>query len=231
MKTPSVLKQLWREWVRPLLVMATVVFSIRSSLADYNFVPTGSMKPTILEGDLVFVSKLAYDLKVPFTTTHLAEWSDPSRGDIVVLFSPEDSLRLVKRVVAVPGDTIELRSNALWINSQRARYAPLPAAEFAGVPAADQTVAEFATETVGNCSHAVMARPFAPSPHCSFPPMTLGAGEYFVMGDNRDNSKDSRIFGVVERRLIVGKACAVFASVDKNGFYLPRFGRFFSTLR
>ncbi|MFA5191447.1 MAG: signal peptidase I [Verrucomicrobiia bacterium] len=231
MNIPSVLKQLWREWVCPLAVMAAIICPIKSSLADYNFVPTGSMKPTILEGDLVFVNKLAYDLKIPFTTTHLAEWDHPSRGDIVVLFSPEDELRLVKRIVAVPGDTIELRNNALWINGQRARYAPLPPAGFAGVPAAEQAVAKFATETVDNRSHAVMARPFFPSPHCSFPPLTLRAGEYFVMGDNRDNSKDSRYFGVVERRLIIGKASTVIASVDNNGSHLPRFGRFFSVLR
>ncbi len=231
MKMPLVLKQLWREWLRPLLVMAAIICPIKSSLADYNFVPTGSMKPTILECDIVFVNKLAYDLKVPFTTTHLAEWGHPLRGDIVVLFSPEDGLRLVKRVVAVPGDTIELRSNVLWINGRPARYTPLPPAESAGVTAIGQEVAEIATETVGGRSHAVMARPFLPSPHRTFPLQTLRAGEYFVMGDNRDNSKDSRTFGVVERRLIVGKACAVIASVDKNGSGLPRFGRFFSELR
>jgi signal peptidase I len=231
MKTPSILKQLWHEWLRPLAVMAAIICPIKSSLADYNFVPTGSMKPTILEGDLVFVNKLAYDLKIPFTMTHLAEWSEPSRGDIVVLFSPEDGLRLVKRVVAVPGDTIELRCNTLWINGERARYTPLPPAVIAGVPVAERTVAEFATETVGICSHAVMADPFLLSPCHSFPSQTLRAGEYFVMGDNRDNSKDSRYFGVVGRRLIVGRASAVIASVDKNGSWLPRFGRFFSVLQ
>jgi signal peptidase I len=231
MKIPSILKQLWREWLRLLAVAAAIICPIKSSLADYNFVPTGSMKPTILEGDLVFVNKLAYDLKIPFTTAHLAEWGEPSRGDIVVLFSPEDGLRLVKRIVAMPGDTVELRSNALWINGQPARYSPLPAVATAGVPAAERAVVEFATETVENRSHAVMAHPLQPSPRCSFPPLTLRAGEYFVMGDNRDNSKDSRYFGVVERRLIVGKANAVIASVDTNGFRLPRFGRFFSVLQ
>jgi signal peptidase I len=230
MRTPAALRQLWREWLRPLAVAAAIICPIKSSLADYNFVPTGSMKPTILEGDLVFVNKLAYDLKIPFTTAHLAEWGEPARGDIVVLFSPEDCLRLVKRVVAVPGDSIELRNNTLWINSERARYASLPPAEFGGVSAAERAVAEFATETIGGRAHAVMANPFLPSLHRSFPPLTLRAGEYFVMGDNRDNSKDSRYFGVVDRRLIVGKASAVIASVDKNGFWLPRFGRFFSPL-
>lgn len=231
MKTAPALKQLWRDWLRPLAVATAIICPIKSSLADYNFVPTGSMKPTILEGDLVFVNKLAYDLKIPFTTVHLAEWSEPSRGDIVVLFSPEDGLRLVKRIVAVPGDTVELRNNVLWINDHPARYSPLTSGVIAGVSARERAAAKFATETVGKRSHAIMARPFFPSPRCSFPPLTLRAGEYFVMGDNRDNSKDSRYFGVVERRLIVGKANAVIASVDKNGSWLPRFGRFFSALQ
>ena len=96
-------QKLWREEFRPLLIMALVVFAVRSSFADWNNVPTGSMKPTILEGDYVFVNKLAYDLKVPFTTLHLAEWSAPQRGDIVVFYSPKDGTRLVKRTVGLPG--------------------------------------------------------------------------------------------------------------------------------
>ena len=101
----------WRKEIRWWLIIGLVIFSLRSSLADWNDVPTGSMKPTILEGDRVFVNKLAYDLKVPFTTRHLAEWSNPHRGDIVVFFSPHDGTRLVKRVVGLPGDTIELRND------------------------------------------------------------------------------------------------------------------------
>src|SRR5215831_15298421 len=96
----------WKQTVRPLLIVALIIFSIRSSLADWNDVPTGSMKPTILEGDRIFVNKLAYDLKVPFTTWHVAEWSNPKRGEIVVFDSPKDGQRLVKRVIGVPGDTV-----------------------------------------------------------------------------------------------------------------------------
>src|SRR5262249_34269477 len=96
----------WREWIRPCAVIAAVVFPFKSAIADWNWVPTGSMKPTILEGDLVFVNKLAYDLKVPFTLQRLAHWDDPVRGDIVVFFSPHDGTRLVKRVIALPGDTL-----------------------------------------------------------------------------------------------------------------------------
>ena len=85
-------------------------------MADWNDVPTGSMKPTILEGDRVFVNKLAYDLKVPFTTWHITEWSNPHCGDIVVFFSPKDGKRLVKRVIGLPGDTVELQNERLVIN-------------------------------------------------------------------------------------------------------------------
>src|SRR3989442_2083421 len=115
----------WVKEIRPLLVLALVLFAIRSSLADWNDVPTGSMKPTILEGDRVYVNKLAYDLKVPFTTWHIAQWSNPQRGDIVVFYSPYDGKRLVKRVVGLPRDTIELRNDALILNGQPVEYKPI----------------------------------------------------------------------------------------------------------
>src|SRR5580698_7833354 len=128
MKTiPSVshLRQYWRQEIRPLLILVVVLCSIRSSLADWNDVPSGSMNPTILEGDRIYVNKLAYDLKVPFTTWHLATWSNPQRGDIVVFYSPYDGKRLVKRVVGLLGDTVELRNDQLMINSRPVDYGPL----------------------------------------------------------------------------------------------------------
>ena len=131
-----VARRWWRQEIRPLLVLAFVMFSIRSSLADWNDVPTGSMKPTILEGDRVFVNKLAYDLKVPFTTWHMAQWSNPQRGDIVVFFSPKEGQRLVKRVIGLPGDTVELRNEQLIINGQPVQYAPADpgiAAQLSGI--------------------------------------------------------------------------------------------------
>ena len=123
----SRLRRWWRQEIRPLLILALVLFSIRSSLADWNDVPSGSMQPTILVGDRIFVNKLAYDLKVPFTTWHLAEWSNPRRGDIVVFYSPHDGTRLVKRVVGLPGDKVELREEQLVINGNPVDYAPLGA--------------------------------------------------------------------------------------------------------
>src|SRR5687768_9512030 len=98
MHVPKLLRKttryLWREWIKPLGLTALILFPLRSAVADWNWVPSGSMKPTILEGDLVFVNKIAYDLKVPFTLQRIAEWDAPERGDIVVFFSPHDGARL-----------------------------------------------------------------------------------------------------------------------------------------
>ena len=105
--------------IRVFALMLLVVTSLRSALADWNDVPTGSMKPTIQEGDRVVVNKLAYDLKIPFTTFEVLKWGDPHRGDIVVLFSPQDGVRLVKRVIAVPGDVVQLVDNELFINGKK----------------------------------------------------------------------------------------------------------------
>ncbi len=231
MKPQNLFQRLWVSWLRPILAVTVIVLPFKSSIAEINFVPTGSMKPTILEGEFIFVNKLAYDLKFPFTTTHLAEWDSPLRGDVVVLFSPEDRMRLVKRVVAVPGDTVALQGNALFINGVEASYAPLKEEQLHGLAPADRQWARFATETVESRSHAVMAYPALLNARRSFSPIALGADEYFAMGDNRDNSKDSRYFGIVNRRLIVGKAVAVAASVDKPGNWHPRFDRFFTSLQ
>ena len=129
----------WQTEIRPLLVIALVVFAVRSSFADWNDVPTGSMKPTILEGDRVFVNKLAYDLKVPFTTWHLAEWGNPQRGDVVVFYSPHDGTRLVKRVIGLPGDLVELRNEQLFLNGHPVGYASLDAGVPAQLPEAERT--------------------------------------------------------------------------------------------
>src|SRR5438128_1882312 len=104
-------KKMWRvfrEHIAPVAVTVLLLCSFRSAVADWNIVPSGSMNPNIVEGDRIFVNKLAYGLKVPFMTYHLAHWSGPQRGEIVVFYSPADGTRLVKRVVGVPGDTVAL---------------------------------------------------------------------------------------------------------------------------
>src|SRR5258708_27889772 len=206
---------------RVFLLMLLVISSLRSALADWNDVPTGSMKPTIEEGDRVVVNKLAYDLKVRFTTYEVAKWGDPKRGDIVVLFSPVDGTRLVKRVIGTPGDKIELRENQLYINGQAAKWKPIGAA----TDTAD-TSAFVPEESLGGRKHKVMFIPPIPALP-SFPQRPGPPGFYFVMGDNRDNSNDSRYIGLIERHRIVGRAMAVAFSFDRLHHYAPRFSRWF----
>jgi signal peptidase I len=219
----------WCQEIRPLLILALVMFSIRSSLADWNVVPSGSMQPTILVGDRVLVNKLAYDLKVPFTTWHIAEWSNPQRGDIVVFFSPKDGTRLVKRVIGLPGDTVELRNDQLVINGQPVDYTTLDSKISGQLSGPERARGIFAKEQLFAHSHAVMAINGIPAMR-TFGPVHVSDGHYFMMGDNRDNSFDSRYFGTVDRRQIVGRATSVVLSLDKSNYWLPRWSRTCSSL-
>jgi signal peptidase I len=220
----------WKKEIRPLLILALIVFTVRSSLADWNDVPSGSMKPTILEGDRLYVNKLAYDLKIPFTTFHLAEWSNPQRGDIVVFFSPHDGQRLVKRAVGLPGDAIELRNNFLLINGKAVEYASLREELSRDVSEPDAIRLNFAEEELPGRSHAVATWPQVPAKR-DFGPFLVPKGTYFMMGDNRDNSFDSRYFGVVERKRIVGRATTIVLSLDRDNYWRPRTDRFLSKLQ
>ena len=223
-----VARYLWREWIKPAAWLAIIVFPLKSAVADWNWVPSGSMKPTILEGDLVFVNKLAYDLKVPFILQRLAQWDNPARGDIVVFFSPHDGTRLVKRVVAVPGDTIELRNNVMLLNGKAMAYESVNAQAYAKEIYEDAR-AVLAIEQGAGPSHLVMELPSRRAPR-TFNSVTVPPGKYFMMGDSRDNSFDSRFWGFAERKQIVGKANRVLLSFDKNHHYVPRLGRTFSSL-
>lgn len=216
---------LWREWVRPVLVMGFVLGSFRSAVADWNDVPTGSMKPTIIEGDRVFVNKLAYDLKVPFTTWRLARWSEPKRGEIVVFFSPRDERRLVKRVIGLPGDWIEMRNRLLFVNGG---LVPQEHMDTSAIDAASLDGAIPATENLDGRRHAVLANPRRPSV-TSFGPVAVPEGSYLMMGDNRDNSFDSRFFGFVARDRIVGEATGIALSIDWDR-HRARWERFFIPL-
>jgi signal peptidase I len=222
------LRRLWRGHIRPLGIVVLALFSFRSAVADWYDVPTGSMKPTIIEGDRILVNKMAYDLKVPFTLVRLAEWGDPVRGDIVVFRSPADGKRLVKRVVGVPGDTIELRGNRLIVNGAVVGYEELDWETVSQVAAQERTKHRFAREDLPARAHAVMTTPGVASPR-TFGPVTVPAGKYFMMGDNRDMSADSRFFGFVDRRAIVGRSRRVALSLDES--YVPRVGRFLRGLR
>jgi signal peptidase I len=203
--------------------------SIRSSLADWNVVPSGSMQPTILVGDRVLVNKLAYDLKVPFTTWHMAEWGNPQRGDIVVFFSPKDGTRLVKRVIGLPGDTIKLRNDQLFINGQVVDYTTLNPAVSTQLGDPERAHGIFVTEQLPAHAHAVMVLNGVAAMR-TFGPVHVSDSHYFMMEDNRDNSFDSRFFSTVDRSQIVGRATSVVLSFDKSNYWLPRWSRTCSSL-
>ncbi len=267
------LLKFWRDW-RGLLVFFAVMILFRSAVADWNQVPSGSMKPGILAGDRIVVDKLAWSLRVPFTTVRVAEWSHPARGDVVTFDNPVDGRLFIKRVVAVPGDRVEWNRNRLTINGEAAAYAPLAAGEVGALPIDDPVRHRFYRESLLGTTRVVMLddRPGTTDPHdnamsrllgpatrnceryairaagagtlvtnaicrcaaagvCStFPVFTVPAGKYWMMGDNRDNSSDSRVIGFVDRQSIYGRAHAVAFSVDTDNYYRPRFERFFTAL-
>ncbi len=225
----SKLQRLWLEW-RGLLIFLAVMLLFRSAIADWNQVPTGSMKPTILIGDRVVVNKLAYDLKIPFTTLHLAEWDNPERGEIVTFYSPKDEKLLIKRVIGIPGDIVSLRNNQLFINNQASDYTKLDASIVEQLDSEQQHKHTFYNEKIGSMSHPVMLVPSPPNRYNSFGPVSVPADHYLMLGDNRDHSGDSRVIGFVDRNRITGRAHTVAFSVDYQDYYLPRLNRFIKTL-
>ncbi len=218
------LKNFWRAWGYSLFVALIIATSFKSAIADWNIVPTGSMKPTIIEGDRIFVNKLAYDLKLPYTTWHISEWGSPQRGDIVVFYSPANGMRLVKRVVGIPGDSITMQNNQLTINGEKIEYEPIKSNNDPLCMDANQYI-----EDLCGTRHPVMTIPQRPSLR-SFGPVTIPEGKYFMMGDNRDNSADSRYFGFVDRSQVVGQATAIVISLDIKNQNQPRWDRFFTKL-
>lgn len=219
----------WREWGLVAIFVVFVAVPVKSSLADWNWVPTGSMNPTILEGDLIYVNKVAYDLRVPLTLHRLASWSEPQRGDIIVFLSPEDSIRLVKRVVGRPGDTVEMRRNVLFLNGRPLDYHPTGEDCPVHLPGDATAAGVLALEDLDRTVHPVVSVPDLNAMR-SFGPVTVPPGRYFVLGDNRDMSRDSRYFGFVPRSSILGRAGAVVLSFNIIDKYQPRIGRFLTEL-
>ena len=218
-----------RGWGFSILAALLIATSFKSAIADWNDVPTGSMEPTILVGDRIFINKLAYDLKIPYTTRHIVAWDHPRRGDIVVFYSPRDGQRLVKRIIGLPGETLALDCNRLYLNGEPVKYEKLDQDIVGQMAAEVQKEYIFLLERLEASPHSVMVAPCR-SMFSSFSPITVPADNYFVMGDNRDNSADSRFFGLVERHQIVGRATAIVLSRE-GSFLHPRWNRFFSGLK
>ncbi|KZC16111.1 signal peptidase I [Rhodanobacter sp. FW510-R12] len=202
-------------------MLCMIVF--RSAVADWNVVPTGSMQPTIRIGDRILVDKLAYDVRLPLTRVSLLHLADPQRGDIVVLDSRAANERLVKRVIGLPGDQVAMRGNVLFINGHTARYAT---DSYAGIHDDLRNPAHYEIERYGTMRHAIRLSDYRPSPASGFGPVQVPPGRYLLLGDDRDNSMDSRYFGFFPRNEIVGRARHVVASLDPDHHYLPRGERF-----
>ncbi len=183
-----------KRFIISLGVTIMLVFTVRTSLADHYLVPTGSMEPTVVPGDRIFVSKLSYGVRLPLTSSDLAEFSDPVRGDVVVLTSPVDGVTLVKRVVAVPGDTVAVRDGRLLLDGAAVPVTPTSSGWI---------------EHLDTGPHPVS---FAHGGGPDFGPTFIPAEHYLVMGDNRGNSLDGRRFGLVHRDVIFGEALGVFMS-------------------
>lgn len=228
-KVKARLIRFWRNWARPILIVIIVLGTVRGAMADWYVVPTGSMMPTIVVGDRIFVNKLAYDLRVPFTNMRLAHWADPQRGDIVIVTSPANGERLVKRVVGVPGDTVELRNDRLFVNGKPVTGGDISGADRAEIDVPKPDARRFLLETLDGDTHTIMLTPGIPAMR-SFGPVVVPPGRCFVMGDNRDESGDSRLFGFVHRDEIYGRATRVICSLDSARYYFPRLSRFFRAL-
>jgi len=177
------------KWIRNnkgFLVFILLFGLFRTAVADWNPIPSGSMRPTLLEGDVVLVNRLAFDLKVPLTDVVVAHLGEPKRGDIVTFSSPKDGVRLIKRLVAVPGDTVAMRNKVLVVNGQRATYAPIGTAVERLAPGTTVHALRF-NEITGSGEHVVQWFHLPDgSEEDSFGPVVLPAGRYLMLGDNRD---------------------------------------------
>jgi signal peptidase I len=228
-KAASTVQRFWLEY-RATLLFLLLMLMFRSAWADWVTVPTGSMNPTILEGDRLLVNKHVFGLRLPWTLTRVTDGRDPQRGEIVVFDSPVDGVSLVKRVAGVPGDLIESDARGLIINGRRAEYAPGDAALVATLLKTTQSREPAVyRETAALPEHDILRMPY-PSPREHFGPARVPEGMYFMLGDNRDNSHDSRYIGFVPRRNIVGLTSRVAISFNPENYYLPRGGRYLTSL-
>ena len=226
------------ENIKSLAILALIIFAIRWSVASPYYVPTASMEPTIKVGDRLLAWKLSYNLKIPFTDISLIKWADPRRGDIIVFKYPRDTdVDYVKRIVAVGGDTVQVIDDILYINGKAQQRVDHNA---------DRTILEDIQDTkdykilyrenLEGLNHWVIQnkpemRRFAHGywPGVDVPPFTVPTDSVFCVGDNRDNSSDSRVWGVVPMSYIRGRALFVIWSIwTPEGATLPsfRFNRF-----
>jgi len=224
----------WVEYSISFFPVILIVFMLRSFLVEPFKIPSSSMVPTLLVGDFILVNKFTYGIRLPVVNKKLVQLNNPERGDVMVFRYPEDpSLDYIKRVVGVPGDRIEYRNKRLTINGET-----VPAKQVDDYLSKERM--QFSrryVESLGKVDHEILLEDDVPSiggPGRTFPfagncnyntggvACTVPPGHYFMMGDNRDNSSDSRVWGFVPDENIVGKAFFIWLNLNELG----RFGSF-----
>jgi len=212
----------WVEYAKSFFPVILIVFVIRSFLVEPFKIPSGSMIPTLQVGDFILVNKFTYGIRLPIINQKIIQINNPQRGDVMVFHYPEDpSKDYIKRIIGLPGDTVEYRNKRLWINGDE--QIQTPDGDYNYVETGLNFVhTEKRIESLGEHKHALLVNPEMPLIHLSavaeFPGQeqcryseemvrcTVPAGHYFMLGDNRDNSRDSRYWGFVPDNQIVGKA-------------------------
>jgi signal peptidase I len=215
-----------KNWVRNnkgFLVFLALLGVFRTAIADWNPIPSGSMRPGLLEGDVVYVNRLAFNLKVPLTNMVLARTGEPQRGDVVTFSSPVTGTRLIKRIMALPGDVVEMRNEQLVINGVPASYTHVE--QVLEPHRGSLTPAFRYEENVGGHTQQIQVLPIIAARR-NFGPVTVPPDQFMMLGDNRDNSEDSRYIGFVPRHLLVGRAVRILVSADIEGNWMPRTERF-----
>lgn len=223
-------KRFWSEGPGSFAIAIGIALFIRWALLEAYVIPSGSMLPTLLINDHIFVNKLVYGLRVPFTEKWMVEFQNPERGEVIVFKYPEDpSLFYIKRVVGVPGDRISYESGDLYINDElvvkkppttkKAEFNWLRDKDFSGDVKGAASHYTHWQETLGDATYSTLLKQ-GDRFELGYGPYTVPEDSYFVMGDNRDNSKDSRLWSpekrFVPRDLLVGRASFVWLSCEEK---------------
>ena len=199
------------EYARSFFPVILVVLILRSFLIEPFRIPSGSMMPTLLTGDFILVNKYAYGIRLPMINEKVIELGSPDRGDVVVFRYPEDpSTDYIKRVVGVPGDTIQYKNKQLIINGEPMAQTPIGSYMHAGSGRGMNGALQL-KEKLGLVEHDILISHNLPIGEMK---IAVPEGHYFVMGDNRDNSNDSRMWGFVPDENLVGRAFMIWMSWD-----------------
>lgn len=211
------------EYARSFFPIVLIVFLLRSFLVEPFRIPSGSMMPTLLIGDFILVNKFTYGIRLPVINTKIIELNSPKRGDIVVFRYPkEPSVDYIKRVIGLPGDKVAYYDRTVHINGQVMSQKSLGIYQGVG-EGVSMTGTEHKLENLESVEHSILVRNGFPSIEGVY---EIPAGHYFVMGDNRDNSNDSRYWGTVPEENLVGKAFFIWMSWDwqNKGIGFDRIG-------